>query len=234
MRETRVWSLGWEDPLEREMATYSSILAWRMPWTEEPGGLQSMGSQRVRYDWVTSLSFYFHDVLYASLIVPDVQVDFRKGRGTRNQIVNICWINNKARESRKKICFIDYAKAFDCVDHNQLWKILKEKTIPDHLTCLLRYLYEGQEATVRTGHGPTNWFQIGKEYINTVYCHPVYLTYIQSTYEKHWAGGSTSWNQDCGEKYQQPQICRWHHLYGRKWRTKEPLDESKRRVKKSA
>ena len=73
---------------------------------------------------MTSLSFYFHDVLYASLIVPDVQVDFRKGRGTRNQIVNICWINNKARESRKKICFIDYAKAFDCVDHNQLWKII--------------------------------------------------------------------------------------------------------------
>ena len=78
-------------------------------------------------------------------------------------------------------CFIDYAKAFDCVDHNKLWKILKEMGIPDHLTCLLRNVYESQEATVRTGHGTTDWFQIGKEYIKAVYCHPVYLTYMQST-----------------------------------------------------
>ena len=94
--------------------------------------------------------------------LPDVQAGFRKVRGTRDQIANICWIIKKAREFQKNIyfCFIDYAKAFDCVDHNKLWKILKEMGIPDHLTCLLRNLYAGQ--TVRTGHGTTNWFQIGK------------------------------------------------------------------------
>ena len=96
--------------------------------------------------------------------LPDVQARFRKGRGTRDQIANICWIIEKAREYQKNIyfCFIDYAKAFDCVDHNNLWKILKKMGIPDHLTCLLRNLYAGQEATIRTGHGTTNWFQIEK------------------------------------------------------------------------
>ena len=97
--------------------------------------------------------------------LPDVQARFRKGRGTRDQIANICWIIKKAREFQKNIyfCFIDYAKAFDYVDHNKLWKIPKEMGIPDHLTCLLRNLYAGQEATVRTGHGTTDvWFQIGK------------------------------------------------------------------------
>ena len=96
--------------------------------------------------------------------LPDVQDVFRKGRGTRDQIVNIRWIMEKAREFQKNIyfCFIDYAKAFDCVDHNKLWKILKEMGISDHLTCLLKNLYAGQEATVRTGHGITHWFQIGK------------------------------------------------------------------------
>ena len=94
----------------------------------------------------------------------DVQVGFRKVRGTRNQIANICWIIKKARQFQKIIyfCFIDYAKVFDCVDHNKLWKILKEMGIPDHLTCLLRNLYAGQAATVRNGHGTTDWFQIGK------------------------------------------------------------------------
>ena len=94
----------------------------------------------------------------------DAEAGFRKGRGTRDQIANICCITEKAREFQKSIyfCFIDYAKAFDCVDHNKLWKILKEVGIPDHLTCLLRNLYAGQEATVRTGHGTTGWFQIGK------------------------------------------------------------------------
>ena len=92
------------------------------------------------------------------------KLDLEKGRGTRDQIANIRWIMEKAREFQKNIyfCFIDYAKAFDCVDYNQLWKILKEMGIPDHLTCLLRNLYAGQEATVRTGHGTTDWFQIGK------------------------------------------------------------------------
>ena len=96
--------------------------------------------------------------------LPDVHADFRKGRGTRNQTANICWITEKAREFQKNIyfCFIDYAKAFDCVDHNTLWKILQEMGIPDHLTCILRSLYAGQEATVRTKHGKTDWFQIWK------------------------------------------------------------------------
>ena len=96
--------------------------------------------------------------------LPDVQAGFRKGRGTRDQIANILWIMEKAREFQKNIYvfFIDYAKAFDCVDHNKLWKILKEMEIPDHLTFLLRNLYVGQEATVRTGHGTTDWFQIGE------------------------------------------------------------------------
>ena len=95
---------------------------------------------------------------------PDGQAVFRKGRGTRDQIANICWTIHKAREFQKNtyFCFIDYAKAFDCVDHSKLWKILKEMGIPDHLTCLLRNLYAGQEATDRTGRGTTDWFQIGK------------------------------------------------------------------------
>ena len=101
---------------------------------------------------------------YVNCELPDVQARFRKGRGTRDQIANIHWIIEKAREFQKNIyfCFIDSAKAFDCVDHNKLWKILKEMGILDLLTCLLRSLYAGQEATVRTGHGTTDWFQIRK------------------------------------------------------------------------
>ena len=100
---------------------------------------------------------------YVNRELPDVQAGFRKGRGTRDQIANICRIIDKAREFQKDIyfCFIDYARAFDCVDHSKLWKILKDMGIPDHLTCLLRNLYAGQEATVRTGHGTTDWYQIG-------------------------------------------------------------------------
>ena len=101
---------------------------------------------------------------YVNWELPDIQVGFRKGRGTRDQIANILCIIDKPRKFQKNIYFYltDYAKAFDCVDHNKLWKILKEMGIPDHLTCLLRNLYAGQEATVRTGHGTTNWFKIGK------------------------------------------------------------------------
>ena len=101
---------------------------------------------------------------YVNFELADVQAGFRKGRGTRDPIDKIGWTIKKAREFQKSIyfCFIDYAKALDCVDHNQLWKILKRMGIPDHLTCLLRNLYAGQEATVRTGHGTTDWFQIGK------------------------------------------------------------------------
>ena len=100
---------------------------------------------------------------YVNRELPDVQAGFRKGRGSRDQIDNIRWIVEKARKfQKKKKCIIDYAKTSDCVDHNKLWKILKEMGIPDHLTCLLRNLYAGQEATVRTGHGTTDWFQIRK------------------------------------------------------------------------
>ena len=101
---------------------------------------------------------------YVNHEIPDVQAGFRKGRGTRDQIANIRWIIEKAREFQENIyfCFIDYAKAFDCVDHKKLWKILKEMGIPDHHTYLLTNLYAGQEATVRTGHGTTDWFQIEK------------------------------------------------------------------------
>ena len=107
---------------------------------------------------------------------PDVQARFRKGRWTRDQIANIRWIIEKAREYQKNIyfCFIDYAKAFDCVDHSKLWKILQEMRIPDHLTCFLRNLYLGQEATVRTGHGTTDWFQIRNGVCQAVYYHHAY------------------------------------------------------------
>ena len=115
--------------------------------------------------------------------LPDVQAGFRKGRGTRDQIANILWIIKKAREFQKNIyfCFLDYAKAFDCVDHNKLWKILQEMEISDHLTCLLRNLYAGQEATVRTDMEPQADSKLGKEYVKAVYCPPAYLTYMQST-----------------------------------------------------
>ena len=108
--------------------------------------------------------------------LPDVQAGFRKGRRTRDQIANICWIIKKARKFQKNtyFCFIDYAKAFDCVDHNKPWKTLTEMKITDHLSCLLRNLYAGQEVTVRTGHGRTDWFQIRKGV-----CHPASLTYMQ-------------------------------------------------------
>ena len=121
---------------------------------------------------------------YVKRELPDVQAGFRKGRGTRDQIANICWIIKKAREFQKNIyfSFIDYAKAFDSVDHNKLWKILKELGIPDHLTCLLRNLYAGQETTVGTGHGTTDWFQIGKRVCKACILSPclfnLYAVYI--------------------------------------------------------
>ena len=101
---------------------------------------------------------------YMNHELPDIQAGFRKGIGTRDHIGNIRWIIEKAREFQKNIyfCFIDYTKAFDCVDHNKLWKTLQEMGIPDHLTCLLRNMYAGQEATVRTSQGTMDWFQIGK------------------------------------------------------------------------
>ena len=163
-------------PLEEGMTTHSNILAWRIPQTEESHGLQSIWLHRVGHDWSNLAAAVAHaskamlKILQARLQqymnreLPDIQAGFRKGRGTRNQIANIHWITGKAREFQKNIyfCFIDYTKAFDCVDHNKLWKILKEMGIPDHLTCLLRNLYASQEATIRTGHGTIDWFQIGK------------------------------------------------------------------------
>ena len=140
---------------------------------------------------------------YVNRELSDVQAGFRKGRGTRDQIANIHWITKKAREFQKNIyfCFIDYAKAFDCVDHKKLWKILKEMEIPVHLTCLLRNLYAVQEAAVRTGHGTTDWFQIVKEerqdYILSPCLFNLYAEYIMRN-----AGLENTWDQDCREKYQ--------------------------------
>ena len=163
--------------------------------------------------------------------LPDVQVGFRKGRGTRNQIANIRWIIEKETGFQKNIyfCFIDYAKAFNCVDHNKLWKSLQEMGPPGHLTCLLRNVYAGQEAIVRTGHGTIDWLQSGKEYIKAVYCHPAYLTYMQSTsckmpgWMKHKLEsrlpGEISITSD---KQMSPS------LWQKKKRTKELLDESGR------
>ena len=116
--------------------------------------------------------------------LPDVHAGCTKGRGTRDQVANIRWIIKKAREFQKNIyfCFIDYAnyaKAFECVDHNKLWKIFQDMGIPDHLTCVLRNPYAVQETTVRTGHEQWTGFKLGKEYTKAVYCHPDYLTYMQ-------------------------------------------------------
>ena len=114
--------------------------------------------------------------------IPGVQAGFRKGRGNRDQISNIRWIIGKARvQENIYFCFIDYAKAFDCVDHNKLWKILQEMGLPDHLSCLLRDLYAGQEATVGPDMEQQTGSKLGKEYVKAVYCHLAYLTYMQNT-----------------------------------------------------
>ena len=120
---------------------------------------------------------------YVNHEFPDLEAGFIKGRGTRDQIANIHWIIKKAREFQKNIyfCFIDYAKALDCVDHNKLWKILKEIGLPDHLTCLLRNLCAGQEATVRTGHGTTDCFQTGKGVCQGCILSPCLSNLLQST-----------------------------------------------------
>ena len=120
---------------------------------------------------------------YVNQELPDVQAEFRKERGTRDQIVNICWIIEKAREFQKNkyLCFIDYMKAFDCVDHDKLWKALTEMGLPDHLTCLLRSLYMGQEATIRTMYGTTDWYRIEKE-VQQGYLLSLCLTYTLSTW----------------------------------------------------
>ena len=120
---------------------------------------------------------------YVNCDIPDVQAGFGKGRGTRDQIANILWIIEKAREFQKNIylCFIDYTKAFDCVGHNKVWKILKEMTIPDHLTCLLRNLYAGKKQQLEPYMEQQTGSRLGQEYVKAVYCYPAYLTYMQST-----------------------------------------------------
>ena len=146
---------------------------------------------------------------YVNQELSDVQAGLTKGKGTRDQIANIHWSIEKAREFQKNtyFCFTDYAKAFHCVDHNELWKILKKMGIPDHLTCLLRHLYRGQETTVRTVLTEQQLEQqtgskSRKDYVKAVYCHPAYLSWCRVHYEKHWDGWSISWNQGCQEKYQ--------------------------------
>ena len=137
--------------------------------------------------------------------LPDVQTGFRKGRGTRDQIANICWIIGKPREFQKNIyfCFIDYAKAFDCVDHNKMWKILKEMGTPDHLNCLLRNLYAGQETTVRTQLGTTEWFQIGKGVNQGCILSPcLFNLYAECIMRNARLDEAQVWNQDSWEKYQ--------------------------------
>ena len=130
--------------------------------------------------------------------VTDAQAGFRKGRGTRDQIANICWIMEKAKEFQKSIyfCFIDYAKAFDHVDHNTLWKILKEMGIPDHLTYLLRNLYAGQEATVRTAHGTTDWFQIGRVRQGCILSPCLFHLYAEYIMRNVGLDEAQNWNQD--------------------------------------
>ena len=162
---------------------------------------------------------------------PDTQAGFRKARGTRDQIANIRWIIEKAREFQKNIyfCFIDYAKAFDCVDHNKLWKILQELEIPDHLTCLLRNLYAGQKAIVRTGDGTVDWFQIGKGVCQGyIFVTLLILLIYRVRHEK------LGWTKHKLESRLLGEISITSDMqlippYGRKWRrTKEPLDESER------
>ena len=163
--------------------------------------------------------------------LPDVQAGFRKGRGTRDQIANIRWIMEKAREFQKNIyfCYIDYAKAFDCVDHNKLWKILQEMGITDHLSCLPRHLYAGQEATVSTGHETTHWFQIRKGVHQGCMLSPclfnLYANYIMRNagWEKH------KLESRLPEEISITSDMQMTPPYGRKLRrTKEPLDESER------
>ena len=161
----------------------------------------------------------------------DVQAGFRSQRNQRSNCQHP--LDHRKSKGIPKIihfCFIDYAKAFDSVDHNKLWKILKEMGILDHLTCFLRNLYAGQEATVRTRHGTTHWLKIGKGVHQGWILSPcLFNLYALVHPEKSWARWLTSWNQDFWEKYQQPQIYSWYHFNSRKWRwIKELLYEGER------
>ena len=163
--------------------------------------------------------------------LPDIHAGLRKGRGTGDQIASISWIIEKAREFQNDIyfCFIDYAKAFDCVDHRKLWKILQEMGIPDHLTCLLRSMCAGQEAKLELDMEQQTGSKLRKEYVKAIYCHPAYLTYIQSTSRE-----ILGWMKHKLESRLPGEISitsnmQMTHFYGRKRRrTKESLDESER------
>ena len=176
---------------------------------------------------------------YVNQELPDPPAGFRKGRGTIDQIVNMRWIIKKAKEFQKNIyfCFIDYAKVFDCVDHNKLWKILKEMGIPDHLTCLLRNLYVRQETTVRTGHGITDWFQIKKGVCQGCILSPcLFNLYAEYIMRNAGLDEAQDWNQgwNPGIKIARRNINNFRYaddttLNDRNQkRTKEPLDESER------
>ena len=132
------------------------------------------------------------------------KLDLEKAEEREIKFANVCWIIEKARELQKNIyfCFIDYAKAFDCVDHNKLWKILKQMEIPEHPTCLLRNLYAGQEAAVRTDMEQKTGSKLRKEYVKAVYCHPDYLTYMQTTSWEMLGWMKHKLESDCQEKYQ--------------------------------
>ena len=166
---------------------------------------------------------------YVNQEIPDVQAGFRKGRGTRGQTANICWIMEKAREFQKNIyfCSINYAKAFDCVDHNKLWEILQKVGIPDHLTCLLRNLYTGQEATVRTGHGTMDWLQIRKRVCQGCILSPCLFSFYAEIldWRKHKIGLESRLLEEIlitSDMQMTPPLWR------KQRRTKEPLDESER------
>ena len=164
----------------------------------------------------------------------DVQAGFRKGQGTRDQIANICWIIEKAkRVSEKHLLLLDWLRQSLCVDHNKLWKI-QEMGIPDHLPASWEICMQVKKQQLELDMEQWTGSKLGKVCVKAVYCHPAYLTYMQSPPCKMPGWMNTSWNQDCREKYQSPQICRCHHPYGRKWRgTQKPLDESERGEQKS-
>ena len=222
MQKTRLWSLGQEDPLDllgRKWQLTPVFLSGKSQGQRSLVVYRTWGHKRIGCNWERA----------------DVQAGYRKGRGTKDHIANIRWIIEKARELKKKMyfCFTDNTKAFDCVDHNKLWKILKEMGIPDHLTCLLRNLYAGQEAIIRTGHETTDWFQIGKGVHRGCILSPclfnLYVEQSTSCEMPEWMKhklesrlpGEISINSNM-------QISN-KHTYGRKWRrTKEPLDESER------
>ena len=167
---------------------------------------------------------------YVNWELPDVQAEFRKGRGTRDKIANILWQFEKAREFQKHIyfCFIDHAKALDCVDHNKLWNTLNEMGIPEHLTCLLRNPYAGQEATELDMEYQTN-SKLAKKYTKAVYCHLAYLTSMESTSCKMPDWIKHKLDSRLQGDIQIPQISRWYHFNSSKKRgIKEPVDDGER------